>query len=183
MSRIGKKPIQLPTGVEVTTDGSRVSVKGLKGELSRVFPSGLDFVITPGVSVSISPHGGPKQLKALWGLSRALLANMVAGVTQGFEKKLELEGVGYRAVVEGDGTLVLTVGFSHPVKIAAPPGIHFSVEKNLITVAGINKEVVGEIAATIRRVKPVEPYKGKGIRYQGEIIRRKAGKRAAVAAK
>ncbi len=176
MSRIGKKPIEIPQGVEIKIDGQKVLVKGLKGELS--------FEVRPEIKVEtkegkvlVSPQIETKSTKAFWGLTRALLQNMIKGVTEGYEKKLEMEGVGYKANLEGQN-LVLNVGFSHSVKIEAPEGIKFAVEKNMITVSGIDKGLVGQTAAKIRKVRPPEPYKGKGIRYVGEQIRRKEGKRA-----
>lgn len=177
MSRIGKKPILIPQGVEVQKEKERIKVKGPKGELERVVNPEIRVEIEKD-QVVVSPERETKRTKALWGLIRALIANMVQGVNEGFEKKLEIEGVGYRARMEGED-LILEVGFSHSVKIVSPEGINFSVEKNVITVSGIDKEKVGQMAAKIRAVKPPEPYKGKGIRYQGEQIRRKVGKKAA----
>jgi len=172
MSRIGKKPIEIPQGVDVKIEGQQVKIKGPRGELQKS--------VRPEVSVALKEGKIflTGQNSSFLGLTRALLANMVKGVTEGYEKKLELEGVGYKVALEGQD-LVLNVGFTHPVKIKAPEGIKFSVEKNVITVSGINKELVGQIAAKIRFVNPPEPYKGKGIRYQGEQVRRKLGKRAA----
>ena len=177
MSRIGKKPIEIPQGVQVRIEGHRVMIKGPKGELSREFRNEMKIEKDDN-HIVVSPQDNSREAKALWGLTRTLLSNMVAGVSQGYEKKLEIEGIGYRASVEGD-SLSLNVGYTHPVKIGAPERITFAVEKNLITVAGINKEDVGETAARIRAARPVEPYKGKGIKYQGEVIRRKLGKKAA----
>ena len=177
MSRIGKKPITIPEGVEVKMEDNLVKVKGPKGELQREVPAEIKVEIKE-KELLVSPQKETKRTKALWGLSRALLSNMVEGVSQGYIKKLEIEGVGYKAVLEGED-LVLNVGFSHPVEIKKPEGITFSAEKNAITISGIDKEKVGQIAAKIRKVKPPEPYKGKGIRYEGEEIRRKAGKKAA----
>lgn len=184
MSRIGKKPIQIPQGVEVKIDDGKITVKGPKGELS------LD--VRPEINVEVQDkmiEVSPKSLKlfkdttkssAFWGLTRALVANMITGVTEGYEKKLEMVGIGYRAAMDGND-LVLYVGYTHPVKIRAPEGVKFSVDKNIITVAGCSKEIVGQVAAKIRKVKPPEPYKGKGIRYAGEVIRKKLGKKAAAA--
>ncbi len=177
MSRIGKKPILIPKGVEVEENQGKIKVKGPKGELERTINPEIKVEAKEG-EILVFPQKETKQTKALWGLIRALVANMVQGVSQGFEKKLEIEGVGYKARTEGND-LILEVGFSHSVKVVPPEGITFSVEKNLITVSGIDKEAIGQIAAKIRRVKPPEPYKGKGIRYQGEQIRRKVGKKAA----
>ena len=176
MSRIGKKPIPIPPGVSVSVKDSLVFVRGPKGELSRTLHPDIGMEIADGY-LNIVPKRETKQVPALWGLFRSLVANMVEGVMHGFEKKLEFEGIGFRAVLEGD-TLVMQLGFSHPVRVRAPTGIALKVEKNVITVSGINKELVGEIAAAIRNLKPPEPYKGKGIHYWGEVIRRKAGKKA-----
>ncbi len=175
MSRIGKMPIDLPSGVEVKIDGSSVTVKGSKGELSRTFTDRIGFVNEDGV-VTLTRDGDSPQSKALHGLSRALLFNMVQGVTEGFSKELEIQGVGYRAALKGSD-VELQVGFSHSVNVEAPAGITFDVpEPTKIIVSGIDKEMVGQVAADIRKVRPPEPYKGKGIRYQGEHVRRKAGK-------
>lgn len=180
MSRIGKKPIEIPQGVNVASTDFDVLVKGPKGELKRILPFGFSLK-TEEKNIIVVPTRETKKTSALWGLTRSLVANMVAGVTNGYEKKLEFEGVGYRALVEGD-TLVMQLGFSHPVRFKAPAGIKFTVEKNTITVAGIDKELVGNTAATVRRLRPPEPYKGKGIHYKGEVIRRKAGKKATASA-
>ncbi len=176
MSRIGKKPIAIPDGVTVSIDGAAISVRGPKGEVSREIPREIS-VSVDGNEIWCKPARETKKTPALWGLVRSLVANMVEGVTKGFEKRLEFEGVGYRMAVEGT-TLVMQIGFSHPVKIPAKRGVAFSVEKNVIVVSGIDKELVGEVAAHIRSIRPTEPYKGKGIRYQGEVVRRKAGKKA-----
>lgn len=180
MSRVGKKPIQIPQGVEVKISGQKVMVRGPKGELSREVRPEIGVEVKEG-KILVSPKIETKKTKALWGLTRALIANMIKGVTEGYEKKLEIEGIGFRASVEGEN-LVLSVGFTHPVKIKAPEGIKFSVEKNIITVSGTDKELVGQMAAKIRAIRPPEPYKGKGIRYVGEQVRRKVGKKAATAA-
>lgn len=180
MSRIGKKPIQIPEGVEVKVEGQTVTIKGPKGELVRKVRPEIGVAVED-KKVLVTPQKETKETGAFWGLTRALLANMIQGVTVGFQKQLEIEGVGYRANVEGD-QLVLSIGFSHPVKIKTPDGIKFLVEKNLITISGIDKELVGQISAEIRQVRPPEPYKGKGIRYRGEQVRRKLGKKAATAA-
>lgn len=177
MSRVGKKPIQIPEGVQVKIDGQKITVKGLQGELSLNIRPELKVELKDN-NLILAPQRKTKKTKAFWGLTRSLLYNIVKGVTQGFEKKLQLEGIGYRAKLEGND-LVLEVGFSHSVKIMKTEGITFRVEKNIITVSGADKEKVGQIAASIRRVRPVEPYKGKGIRYFGEVVRRKEGKRAA----
>ncbi|TET84517.1 MAG: 50S ribosomal protein L6 [Candidatus Nealsonbacteria bacterium] len=179
MSRVGKKPIEIPENVEVKIEGQKVIIKGLKGELSREIRPEIKVEIK-GNQIFVLPKEETKKTKAFWGLTRTLLANMIKGVTEGYEKKLEIEGLGFKALVEGED-LKLLVGFTHPVKIKVPQDIKFLVEKNVITVSGIDKEKVGLVAAMIRKVKPPEPYKGKGIRYQGEIVRRKVGKKAATA--
>jgi large subunit ribosomal protein L6 len=179
MSRIGKKPIQIPAGVEVKIEGQKVTIKGPKGELSKEFRSEVKVELK-GNEILVLPQIESKQTKAFWGLTRQLLFNMIKGVTEGYEKKLEIEGIGFRAALEGEN-LVLNLGFSHPVKVIARPGIKFSIEKNIITVSGIDKELVGQTAANIRRLKEAEPYKGKGIRYLGERIKRKVGKKITAA--
>lgn len=181
MSRIGKKPIPIPHGVVISTQGETVVVQGPKGMLSVALPKGISAK-TADDSVVITQPLRAKNAGALWGLSRQLVSNAVVGVTAGFSKTLILEGVGYRVAVEGS-TLVLNVGFSHPVKISAPEGVSFAVEKNQVTISGLDKQQVGQIAATVRAVRKPEPYKGKGIRYAGELVRRKAGKKAAAAMK
>ena len=175
MSRIGKKPIEIPAGVEVKIVGQKVQVKGPKGELSIKVRPEIKVEMKDG-KVLVSAQDD--LAKAYWGLTRALLANMIQGVVKNFEKKLEIVGVGNRVVMEGEN-LVLSVGFSHPVKVPAPQGIVFSVDKNIITVQGPDIGLVGQTAANIRKVRPPEPYKGKGIRYFGEQIKLKEGKRAA----
>ena len=182
MSRIGKKPIEIPAGVTVDIAASEIKVVGPKGQLLRFLPYQV-IVKKEGnqIIVSLHEHTGARELlniRALWGLVRALIANMIEGVTKGYSIKLEIEGVGYKAEVQGKD-LVLDVGFSHTVKIPAIGGVSFLVEKNIITVSGIDKETVGQVAASVRKTKPVEPYKGKGIKYQGEYVRRKLGKRVA----
>ncbi len=174
MSRIGRLPVTLPSGVEVNIQGSFVRVKGPKGELQRTFSPRIKIALEDG-QIVVTRHTDAPDDKALHGTTRAVLANMVQGVSTGFEKKLQIEGVGYRAELEGK-TLVLYVGYSHPVRIEPPAGITFAVEKNEIAVRGIDKELVGQVAADIRSVRPPEPYHGKGIRYADEKIRRKAGK-------
>jgi len=176
MSRIGKQPITISDGVEVKIDGGLVLVKGKKGELSQKIVSDIKMEIK-GKIISLKQENKTKNSLALWGTFRALIANMVEGVSRGFVKKLIIEGIGYKAVVNGN-KLVLSLGFSHPVEIVAPKGIEFKVEKNTIIISGIDKQVVGQVAANIRAQKKPEPYKGKGIRYDGEIIRRKDGKKA-----
>lgn len=176
MSRIGKKPIKIPKEVQIEIEGQKVKVKGPKGELERKIPPEIG-IEKKGEKLIFFPQKKTKKTKAFWGLSRSLVNNMVEGVTKGFEKKLEIQGIGYRAFLQGKD-LVLEVGFSHPVKIKCPQGIDFSVEKNIIKVSGIDKELVGNVAAKIRKVKKPDPYKGKGIRYLGEKIRKKLGKKA-----
>jgi large subunit ribosomal protein L6 len=175
MSRIGKMPVDMPSGVDVKVDGAHVTVKGSKGELSRQFNDRVSFSIEDGV-ITVVREDDTRESRALHGLSRALLANMVHGVSEGFSKVLEIQGVGYRASLKGSD-IELLVGFSHPVEVKAPKGITFEVpEPTRIVVSGIDKEQVGQVAADIRKVRPPEPYKGKGIRYAGEYVRRKAGK-------
>lgn len=178
MSRIGKKPIELPHGVTVVKNGRVLSVAGPRGNLTLTLRPEIDAEVQ-GAVLKVVPVSGVRKVAALWGLTRALLAAMVEGVSRGFERKLEIEGIGYRAGLDG-GNLQLAVGFSHPIEVNAPPGISFKVEKNVVTVSGIDKELVGDVAAKIRKIRPPEPYKGKGIRYLGERIRRKAGKKAVV---
>ena len=181
MSRIGKKPIFVPKNVIVQVADSLVSVKGPKGELKLTLHPNIGIKIENG-EIKVIPKYYIKKTSALWGLMRSLLANMIEGTSNGFKKELEFEGIGYKASVDGGNLLQFQLGFSHPVRFAAPPGIIFSVEKNVITVSGIDKGLVGEIAARLRALRPPEPYKGKGIRYRGEIIRRKAGKKAVASA-
>jgi large subunit ribosomal protein L6 len=175
MSRIGKMPVTVPSGVDVNVDGTQVTVKGSKGELSREFTDRVSFTMDDGV-ITVAREDDTRESRALHGLSRALLSNMVVGVSEGFSKVLEIQGVGYRASLNGSD-IELLVGFSHPVNVKAPKGITFEVpEPTRIIVTGIDKEQVGQVAADIRKVRPPEPYKGKGIRYSGEYVRRKAGK-------
>jgi large subunit ribosomal protein L6 len=175
MSRIGKNPITVPSGVNITLDGSRVTVKGPRGELSRVFPADMIISQESGTVTVNRPSDDPKH-KALHGLSRTLLANMVEGVTKGFSKSLDIVGVGYKAETRPYG-LQLALGFSHPVEYRAPQGIKLTAPApTQIVIEGANKEVVGQVAAELRSLRPPEPYKGKGIKYTGEQIRRKAGK-------
>jgi large subunit ribosomal protein L6 len=178
MSRIGRQPIEIPNGVEVNVSGSAVNAKGPKGTLTVQLHPNVKASVTPEKMVVVEV-ADPKAIKdrALWGLSRKLIANAVEGVDKGFEKKLEFIGVGYRVSVSGN-KVQMEVGFSHPVNYELPEGITAVVEKNLLTISGIDKQVVGEAAAQIRRVRPPEPYKGKGIKYIDEVVRRKAGKAA-----
>lgn len=177
MSKIGKKPIEIPKGVIVTVEEQAVKVIGPKGELSLKLPKEVELKLNEG-QLLVLPVGKSKKTSAMWGTIRAIVANMVTGVEKGFEKKLEIEGVGFKVQLQGND-LVLNLGFSHPVIFKSPEGIKISVEKNNITISGISLELVGQTAANIRALKKPEPYKGKGIRYAGEIIRRKAGKKVA----
>lgn len=175
MSRVGKKPIEIPAGVTVTLDNHHVTVKGPKGELSRTFHADIEIKIEENI-INISRPTENKEHRALHGTTRAILANMVEGVSNGFERGLELVGVGYRASKQGN-KLVLNVGYSHPVEIVAEKGLEIEVPTNTkIIIKGTDKERVGALAANIRDVRPPEPYKGKGIRYEGEYVRRKEGK-------
>ncbi len=176
MSRIGKKTIAVPKGVTVTLNGQNVTVKGPKGERSWTVAEEIE-VKQEGDELSLTPRSDTARARAMWGLSRTLVSNMVTGVTEGFEKTLELVGVGYRAALKGQA-LSLQLGFSHDVDITPPAGITFAVPKQTeIKISGNDKQVVGEIAAVIRKMRPPEPYKGKGVRYQGETVRRKEGKK------
>lgn len=176
MSRIDKNPIIIPEKTEIKVEGQNVAVKGPKGELRMRARPDVTIVVENG-KVSIG-KAHEKTLDAMRGLTRALIANMFIGVTEGFAKHLEIEGIGFKVALTGD-KLVFQLGFSHPVEFQAPPGIAFAVAKNAISVSGIDKALVGQTAANIRKLKKPEPYKGKGIRYQGEVIRRKEGKKAA----
>lgn len=177
MSRIGKQPIELPAGVTVDVAPGNVTVKGPKGELSQHIPTSVSVAVE-GTTVTVSvPDQEDKQQRAYWGLAQRLIDNMVKGVVDGYEKKLEVHGVGYKVSASGK-KVTLGVGFSHPVDFEVPDGLEAAVEKNVITISGIDKQLVGEVAAQIRRVRPPEPYKGKGIRYADEVVRRKAGKQA-----
>jgi large subunit ribosomal protein L6 len=177
MSRIGKQPIELPASVNVSLSPGRVMVNGPLGELSQDVPARMKIEQSDGVITVTRPTERGDD-RALHGLTRSLIANMVEGVTKGFEKRLELQGVGYRAAMQGTD-LRLDVGYSHPVVIKAPQGISFEVPTQTeVVVKGVNKQQVGQIAAEVRKVRPPEPYKGKGIRYHGEYVRRKVGKRA-----
>ncbi len=177
MSRVGQAPVPIPQGVDVTVDGAAVRVKGPKGELHRANPEGIS-VERADDEVRVTREGEAREVKALHGLVRSLIANMVKGVTDGFERNLEIHGVGYRAAKQGNA-LEISVGYSHPVRKEAPAGIEFDVPApTRITVRGIDKELVGQTAAEIRAIRKPEPYKAKGIRYEGEHIRRKGGKAA-----
>ncbi|NMO93418.1 50S ribosomal protein L6 [Actinomycetospora sp. TBRC 11914] len=175
MSRIGKAPITVPSGVDVTVEGQHVTVKGPKGTLSHTVDQPIGVTLEDGV-LSVSRPDDERENRSLHGLSRSLLNNLVVGVTQGFERKLEIHGVGYRVQLKGN-TLEFALGYSHPVRIEAPDGVSFAVESpTRFSVQGADKQVVGQIAANIRRLRKPDPYKGKGVRYAGEQIRRKVGK-------
>jgi large subunit ribosomal protein L6 len=178
MSRIGKSPIPVPSGVDVTIDGSRVAVKGPQGTLARELPGEITVRQEDGTLLVERPDD-QRHNRALHGLSRSLVNNMVVGVSTGFTKELEIVGVGYRATPQGPNKIELALGFSHPVTVDAPEGITFEVPApTRIVVKGIDKELVGQVAANIRKIRKPEPYKGKGVRYAGEVVRRKAGKAA-----
>ncbi len=177
MSRIGKKTIIIPEKVEIKKEGRLISIKGPKGELSLQIMPQLNVDIEDGkINVSLNSEND-KDIK-FWGLTRSLINNMVEGVSNGFQKKLQIEGVGYRADMDGEN-IIFKVGFSHPVKFEKPEGVSISVEKNIVTVEGIDKQKVGLTAARIKKIRPPEPYKGKGIRYVGEVIKKKVGKKVA----
>jgi len=178
MSRIGKKSINIPDGVELKIENAKITVKGPKGQSEQIISDDFELIEDKeNKELIIKPKKELKSSSALWGLFRSLISNMVKGVTEGFEKKLEINGVSYRAAVQSNN-LVLNLGLSHPIEIKAPEGIIFEVDKNIITVLGIDKQLVGQMAAKIREQKKPEPYKGKGIRYIDEVIKRKAGKKA-----
>ena len=168
-------PIPLPQGVEATVSGRRVTVKGPRGELAQEVDPDMRVEVRDGQLLVVRPSDQPRH-RAMHGLTRALLANMVTGVSEGFSKQLEMQGVGYRVQMQGSD-LVLAIGYSHPVQVAPPAGIEFEVDgTSKITIKGVNKQLVGQVAADVRKIRPPEPYKGKGIRYAGEYVRRKAGK-------
>ncbi|MGC0250060.1 MULTISPECIES: 50S ribosomal protein L6 [unclassified Pseudactinotalea] len=176
MSRIGKVPVAVPGGVDVSIDGAAVTVKGPKGTLNHTVPDPITVVRDDDGALVVSRPDEERESRALHGLTRTLLANLVQGVTQGYEKKLEIVGTGYRVVAKGS-TLEFALGFSHPITVTAPEGITFTVESpTKFSVSGIDKQQVGEVAANIRKLRKPEPYKGKGVRYEGEQVRRKVGK-------
>jgi large subunit ribosomal protein L6 len=181
MSRIGRLPIAVPSGVQVKIDGHKVSVKGQRGELVREFHPEIEIKLEDGKVVVTRPSDSPTH-RALHGTTRALLNNMVTGVSQGFRKTLQIEGVGYRATMEG-ANVVFYLGYSHPIKIEPPAGIKFITDEKakMVTIEGNDRETVGQVAANLRKLRPPEPYKGKGVLYQGERVRRKAGKAGKVA--
>ncbi len=174
MSRIGRMPVEIPAGVEVNINGQEVSVKGPKGTLTRTVANPITAKVE-GNEILVTRVDEERESRSLHGLTRTLLANMVEGVTNGYTKVLEIQGTGYRVTQKGAG-LEFALGFSHPVNVEPPEGITFKVEGNRITVEGISKQQVGEVAANIRKIRPPEPYKGKGVRYLGENVRRKVGK-------
>ncbi|MDI3331522.1 MAG: 50S ribosomal protein L6 [Micrococcus sp.] len=174
MSRIGRLPITVPSGVDVTIDGATVSVKGPKGELNHQVPSPIEVSLEEG-TLTVTRPNDERESRSLHGLTRTLIDNMIVGVTNGYEKQLEVIGTGYRVLAKGSD-LEFALGYSHPVPVKAPEGIAFKVEGNKVTVSGIDKQRVGETAANIRKLRKPDPYKGKGVRYAGEVIRRKAGK-------
>ncbi|EJF47768.1 50S ribosomal protein L6 [Actinomyces massiliensis] len=176
MSRIGRLPVPVPTGVDVTITGNDVTVKGPKGTLSRTIAQQLSVTRQEDGSILVTRPDDERESRSLHGLSRTLINNMVVGVTEGYSKQLEIVGTGYRVVQKGTG-IELSLGFSHTVSVDAPEGVELKVDGNLkIIVSGISKEQVGEVAANIRKIRPPEPYKGKGVRYAGENVRRKVGK-------
>lgn len=178
MSRIGKKVIVIPEGIEIKQEKNLVSVKGPKGTLSMEMHREISLDIQ-GNELTVKKVGGSKKAPALWGMTRAMIDNMIVGVKEGYQKKLELQGVGFRMAVQGK-KINLALGFSHPVEVVVPEGLEAQiVENNVLQISGIDKQLVGQFAANVRGLKPVEPYKGKGFRYVGEYVRRKAGKKAA----
>ncbi|MGI3782272.1 MAG: 50S ribosomal protein L6 [Janthinobacterium lividum] len=177
MSRIGRLPVPVPSGVEVTLDGQTVQIKGPKGTLHHTVAAPITVARAENGEIEVSRPDDERVSRSLHGLTRTLVANMVAGVTAGYEKKLEIRGVGYRVVAKGPGQLEFALGYSHPVHVTAPEGITFNVEApTRFSVVGIDKQQVGEVAANIRKLRKPEPYKGKGVRYVGEHVRMKAGK-------
>jgi large subunit ribosomal protein L6 len=182
MSRIGKMPVTIPSGVKIDINGSTISVRGPKGDLTQTFHPEMRFRVEDSRVIVEKPED--PAYDAMHGMVRAMVNNMVTGVTQGFTRNLQIEGVGYRGEMQGN-KLVLSLGYSHPVPVEPPPGIKLSVDKSqrLLTIEGADKQMVGEIAAKIRSLRPPEPYKGKGIRYEGEVVRRKAGKAGKAGAK
>jgi large subunit ribosomal protein L6 len=179
MSRIGKKPVAIPSAVTATIDGQTVKVKGAKGELSFTVPEDIKLEKTAD-GISVQPREDTKKARAMWGMSRTMIQNLVKGVTDGYSHTLEIQGVGFRAAMKGKDQLTLTVGFSHEVNHKIPAGVDVKVggaKQEVITVTGIDKQLVGQVAADIRGSRPPEPYQGKGVRYQGEYVFRKEGKK------
>jgi len=181
MSKIGKKPIEIPSSVQIKFEGELIQITGPKGSLSVLKPRTIE-ITQSGSNLLLQPSDEGQQTGMDWGTTRSLIQNAIVGVTEGFSKKLEIEGVGFKANMEGNN-LVLKVGFSHLVPFPVPQGITIGVEKNIISIQGIDKQQVGQVAAVIRKIKKPEPYLGKGIHYQGEVIRRKDGKKAGTATK
>ncbi|MDP2647919.1 MAG: 50S ribosomal protein L6 [Candidatus Yanofskybacteria bacterium] len=179
MSKIGKKPILIPQGVDIKIEGGLITAKGPKGELSRVIPEVLKAEMADG-KLEIKPKDGGKEHSTAWGLHRALVHNIIIGVSNGFEETLEFQGVGYKAIAKGED-LELNLGYSHPIQFKNPGGITFKIEKNLLKIQGIDKELVGYVAAKIRSMREPEPYKGSGVRYSNEVIKLKPGKKAVAA--
>ncbi len=177
MSRIGKKPIQIPENVEAKVEGGIITVKGPKGELTMEVPPEVNVEVDD-KEIHVHKTGTKKKGRAMWGTARSLISNMVTGVKEGFSKELQIKGVGYRAEMSGEN-LVLRVGFSHPVEVKKEDGVEFSVNKDIITVSGTRKDLVSRVAAEIRKIRPPEPYKGKGIRYKDEEVTLKEGKKGA----
>jgi len=177
MSRIGKRAVAIPTGVTASVEGQTVKMKGPKGALEAVLPREVAVTMDKG-GVKVDPRNETKRARSMWGTSRTLVANLVAGVTKGFERKLEINGVGYKAEVAGD-KLNMSLGFSHPIAYPLPKGISAKVEKNILTLSGIDRELLGQTAAKVRSFRPPEPYKGKGVKYIEEYIKRKVGKTGA----
>jgi len=178
MSRIGKKPIAIPAGVNISLTGDMLQVAGPRGRLSQTIPSSVTVTVSP-LEITVTRHSDEHSVRAMHGLIRSLIANMVTGVTKGYQKVLEINGVGYRAAVKGQ-VLNLNLGHSHPIDFEIPQGIKISVDKNVrVVVEGFDKQLVGQVAANIRQYRPVEPYLGKGIRYEGEKVRKKVGKTGA----
>jgi large subunit ribosomal protein L6 len=180
MSRIGKRAITIPTGTEVSVASGMLTVKGKGGTLKRALHSAVEVKVD-GKEVTVNPVGNTRLARALWGTYAAHVRNMIAGVNTPFQKKLQIEGIGYKAEVQGKN-VKLMLGFSHPVIVAIPEGVTVGVEKSIVSVSGADKETVGQFAASVRALKKPEPYKGKGIRYEGEVVREKQGKKAAAAA-
>ncbi|MDO8481996.1 MAG: 50S ribosomal protein L6 [bacterium] len=180
MSRTGKKIITIPTGTEISVSGGEITVKGKGGTLKRTMHSEVSVAVD-GKSVSVTPVSQSRLARALWGTYAAHVRNMISGVSQPFTKRLQIEGIGFRVELVGK-TLSFQIGFSHPVKVAIPEGLNVTVEKNTITISGSDKERVGQFAASVRALKKPEPYKGKGIRYEGEVVRKKQGKKVTSAA-
>jgi len=176
MSRVGKKLIKIPQGVEIKIESSKITAKGQKGELSIDIPSEIEVKEKEG-EVVVSERKNTKNSRALWGTTRSLVFNIIEGVSVGYQKELQVKGIGYRAEIQGEG-LTLKVGFSHPVVVDKVEGITFQVNKDIITISGIKKELVGRVAAEIRSIRPPEPYKGKGIRYKDEVVVLKEGKKS-----